>query len=69
MERINNLLEDAHYSIALVFLVSAFENITKDLFFLHHELWFSRELEEVGKFSDEILKKIGTIIDASIVDD
>ena len=69
LERVDNLLEDAHYSVALVFLVSAFENISKDLFFLHHELWFSQELEEVDKFSDEILKKIGTIIDPKIKED
>jgi len=38
LKRVDNLLEDAHYSVALVFLVSAFENVSKDLFFLHHEL-------------------------------
>ncbi len=69
LERVDKLLEDGHYSVALIFLVSAFENVSKDLFFLHHELWFSRELEEVDKFSEDILKKIGTTIDPKIKDE
>ena len=69
LERVDALLEDGHYSVALVFLVSAFENISKDLFFLHHELWFSEGLEEFDKFSDEILKKIGTKVDPKIKED
>jgi len=66
--RVDQLLKDGHYSIALIFLVSAFENILKDLFFLHHKLWFSLEFEEVDDFSEDILKKVGTIIDPKIDD-
>ncbi len=68
LQRVDKLLKDGHYSIALIFLVSAFENISKDLFFLHHELWFSLEFEEVDNFNEEILKKVGTIIDPKIDD-
>lgn len=68
LQRVDKLLKDGHYSIALIFLVSAFENISKDLFFLYHDLWFSLEFEEVDNFNEEILKKVGTIIDPKIDD-
>lgn len=68
LQRVDKLLKDGHYSIALIFLVSAFENISRDLFYLHHELWFSLEFEEVEDFSEDILKKVGIIIDPKIDD-
>ena len=66
LQRVDKLLKDGHYSIALIFLVSAFENISRELFFLYHELWFSLEFEKVEEFSEDILKKVGTIIDPKI---
>ncbi|MBA7535504.1 hypothetical protein ES705_27761 [subsurface metagenome] len=59
LQRVENLLKDGHYAVALVFLVSAFENITRDLFFLHNESWFVLDDE----FDDEIYEKLGIIID------
>ena len=63
LQRVENLLEDGHYAVALVFLVSAFENITKDLFFLYNELWFPRDVNEYG---DDIYEKIGIVIDSNM---
>lgn len=62
LQRVENLLIDEHYAVALVFLVSAFENITRDLFFLHNESWFVLDDE----FDDEIYEKLGVIIDPKI---
>lgn len=69
IQRVKKLLKDGHYAVALVFLVSAFENITKELFFLYNDIWFSQEDED--DFSDEIYRKVGIIfgpkIDESII--
>ena len=62
LQRVENLLSDRHYAVALVFLVSAFENIIRDLFFLHNESWFVPDDE----FDDEIYEKLGVIIDPKI---
>lgn len=62
LQRVESLLKDGHYAVALVFLVSAFENITRDLFFLHNESWFVLDDE----FDDEIYEKLGIIIDPKI---
>ncbi len=40
MERVEKLIKDGHYAVALVFLTSAFENATKDLFLNYNYLWF-----------------------------
>lgn len=63
LKRVENLLKDGHYAVALVFLVSAFENITRELFFLYNELWFSLDDDD---FDDEVYKKIGVVIDPNI---
>lgn len=68
IQRVIKLLDDGHYAVALVFLVSAFENITRDLFFLYNNIWFSYDEDD---FSDDIYKKVGTTfgpkIDESII--
>ncbi len=63
LQRVENLLRDGHNAVAFVFLVSAFENITRDLFFLYNELWFSLDDDD---FDEEVYKKIGVIIDPKI---
>lgn len=63
MKRVENLSKDGHYAVTLVFLVSAFENIMKDLFFLYHDIWF---ILDDNDFDDEIYEKFGTIIDPRI---
>ncbi len=63
LQRVKELLKYRQYAVALVFLVSAFENITRDLFFLYSELWFSKDEDE---FDDEVYKKVGVIIDPNI---
>lgn len=40
IKRVESLIKDDHFAVALVFLVSAFENAIKDIFFRHNELWF-----------------------------
>ncbi len=62
LQRVENLLKDGHYAVALVFLVSAFENFTKDLFFLYNDLWFPLD----DDFNDEIYIKVGVIINYEI---
>jgi len=66
--RVKKLLEDRHYAVALVFQVSAFENITRELFFLYNNIWF---LHDEDDFSDDIYKKVvitfGHKIDESII--
>ena len=69
IDRVDKLLNDKYYSIALVFVVSVLENVLKDIFFLHNELWFSMESEEVHKFSQDILRKVGTKLDPKMKDD
>ena len=68
IQRVKNLLKDGHYAVALIFLVSAFENIMKELFFLYNDIWFSQDEDD---FSDEIYRKVGVIfgpkIDESII--
>ena len=56
IQRVKRLLDDGHYAVALVFLVSAFENITKELFFLYNKIWFSHDEDD---FSDDIYRKVG----------
>jgi len=61
LERVDNLLKDGHYAVALVFLVSAFENMMKELFLLYNELWFLPD----DDYDDEIYIKIGVILDSN----
>ncbi|MFW9881433.1 MAG: hypothetical protein ACFFG0_50860 [Candidatus Thorarchaeota archaeon] len=63
LQRVTNLLNDKQFAVALVFLVSSFENITRDLFFLYSELWFSKDKNE---YVDEVYNKVGIIIDPNI---
>lgn len=68
IQRVKKLLDDGHYAVALVFLASAFENITRELFFLYNNIWFSYDEDD---FSDDIYKKVGITfgpkIDESII--
>ncbi len=68
IQRVKKLLDDGHFAVALVFLVSAFENSTRELFFLYNNIWFSPDEDE---FNDDIYKKVGTTfgpkIDESII--
>jgi len=62
LDRVKNLIENNHYAIALVFLVSAFENITRDLFFNYSDIWFIKD----DDFYDKVYKKVGIHIDPNI---
>jgi len=68
IQRVKRLINDGHFAVALVFLVSAFENITRELFFHYSDIWFSQVKDD---FSDEIYKKVGVVfgpkIDESII--
>ncbi len=66
LQRVENLLKDGHHAVAFVFLVSAFENITRDLFFLYNELWFPLDVDE---FDEEVYEKIGVVIDPEMDED
>ena len=65
IQRVEKLLDDGHYAVALVFLVSAFENSTKELFFLYNKIWFSYDEED---FDDDIYLKVGTRFGSKIDD-
>lgn len=60
MKRVRDLIRDGHNAVAIVFLVSAFENATKDLFLNNNELWFY-PIEAVPK--RELLEEFGIRVD------
>jgi len=60
MKRVKNLIRDGHNAVAIVFLISAFENITKDLFFNNNIIWFFPIDETVN---EDLLKEFGVKID------
>ena len=68
LKRVEKLLADGHNAVALVFLVSALENISKYLFFQYHQWWFSLEFEEINSIDEEILKDLGVPIDVNKTD-
>lgn len=60
MTRVKNLIKDGHYAVAIVFLISAFENATKDLFFNNNFIWFFPIDEMVN---EDLLKEYGVKLD------
>ena len=60
MKRVRDLIRDGHNAVAIVFLISAFENATKDLFFNNNELWFF-PIEETT--DQDLLDEFGIKID------
>lgn len=56
LERVQSLKKDHQYLAAIVFLVSAFETIMRDVFFHSNELWFFR----LNSPSVELLDQFGT---------
>jgi len=64
LRRVDDLIKDKYYAIALVFLVSAFENTIREIFFFHHSKWFTREMINHHFFDEEVYKKIGKEIEA-----
>lgn len=44
LKRVNRLMRDENYAIAIVFIVSAFESAVSDLFFKYQFLWFIEEI-------------------------
>lgn len=57
LERVARLIEDKHYAVALVFIVSAFESVTSDIFYQYNHLWFRREIILSQNYNDEELIK------------
>ncbi len=62
LKRVGKLLESGLHAVALVFLVSAFENLTRDLFFDYYEIWF---MDEDDEFDDEVYKRLGIRVDSA----
>ncbi len=60
MKRVKDLITDGHNAVAIVFLISAFENATKDLFLNNNELWFF-PLEEAS--NQDLLEEFGVRIE------
>ncbi len=60
MKRVKDLIRDGHNAVAIVFLISAFENATKDLFLNYNELWFF-PIEEIP--NQDLLEEFGVRID------
>lgn len=60
LERISRLIEDGHYAVALVFIVSAFESVTSDIFYRYNHLWFRTEIILSSNYADdELIKQYG----------
>jgi len=59
IERVIKLIKNKHYSVAVVFLVSAFENAMRDIFFQNNVFWFYRSQSEVYNIEDYYVKKYG----------
>lgn len=62
IRRVNKLIKDGHYAVGIVFLISAFENAVRDIFFRNNELWF---FTKEGISSEELDLKYGYVIDDS----
>lgn len=67
LERVNKLIKDGSYAIAIVFIISAFESVVRDLFFKYHSLWFCEEIlnATVRVPYDEIFLEYGERYNAS----
>jgi len=59
LKRVKNLVTDGHYAVAMVFLISAFENAMKDVFFRNNEFW----LFHLREPSVQLLNKHGIKLD------
>jgi len=59
IKRVDKLIEDKHYSVAIVFLVSAFENAMRDIFFQNNIFWFYRNNTEIYHIEDYFVEKYG----------
>lgn len=59
IERVTKLVKNKFYSVAVVFLVSAFENAMRDIFFQNNGFWFYRSNLEIYNIEDYYVKKYG----------
>ena len=61
LERVNRLIREGNYAIAIVFIVSAFESAVSDLFFKYQFLWFYNGIlnATVRILDDEIFLEYG----------
>lgn len=60
VERVNNLISKGEYAVAIVFLVTAFENAVRDIFFRNNDLW---SFEPDSKLIDDKFIELGTVYD------
>ena len=68
LNRVKKLIKDGHYTVGIVFLISAFENAVRDLFFRYSNVWFYFQ-DLISYDSEEIEKKyIKTIEDKEDLD-
>lgn len=49
LERVDNLIINGQYAVALVFIISAFESVLSDILFRHNHLWFYKLMLESEK--------------------
>lgn len=63
IERVKQLINNGHYAVALVFIVSAFEAVMSDIFFHFSELWFDNEISTIHEYKDELYLKYGMVIE------
>ncbi len=47
LTRVENLIEDNHFAVALVFIISAFESVLLDIFYRYNHLWFYSIIIEI----------------------
>lgn len=47
LTRVENLIKDTHYAVALVFIISAFESVLSDIFYRYNHLWFYRIIIDI----------------------
>ncbi len=67
LKRVNRLIREGNYAIAIVFIVSAFESAVSDLFFKYQFLWFIEEIlnATIRVPDDEIFLEYGERVNAS----
>ncbi len=61
LKRVNRLIREGNYAIAIVFIVSAFESAVSDLFFKYQFLWFYDEVLNASflDIDDELFLEYG----------
>lgn len=62
IERVNKLIKDGDYAVALVFIISAFEVVLSDLFFRYHELWFADKISKFQEYDDDLYLEYGKVM-------